>query len=179
MQSNASNPSTIYASANYGNLAFPGPAAYPFYSASQSNTCNVYIPNDSTLSRYASCPVGSSNRLAAVSVIGASRCSAGQVKRSVQCLIEKALTFRWTPVQTTMMQKRDFVFSDFLIACLLAYWPCAWLHVHVMIHRIDTGIAVHVAPHARSSLTSALTWHPHVPRNSFFKASAQGLRIRG
>jgi len=37
--------------ANYTNLAFPGPAVYPFYSASQSNTCNVYIPNDSTLSR--------------------------------------------------------------------------------------------------------------------------------
>ena len=51
MQNNASNPTTMYSSLNYTNLAFPGPAAYPFYSASQSNTCNVYIPNDSTLSR--------------------------------------------------------------------------------------------------------------------------------
>lgn len=52
-QSNSSNPTSIYQAANLSNLAFPGPAAYPFYSASQSNTCNVYIPNDSTLSR---CP---------------------------------------------------------------------------------------------------------------------------
>ena len=51
-QNNASNPTQIYAGINYTNLAFPGPAAYPFYSASQSNTCNIYIPNDSTLSRY-------------------------------------------------------------------------------------------------------------------------------
>lgn len=57
MQSNASNPSAIYASVNYANLAFPGPAAYPFYSASQSNTCNVYIPNDATLSRCAIQPI--------------------------------------------------------------------------------------------------------------------------
>ncbi len=49
VQNNASNP-TI-ANLNYTNLAFPGPAAYPFYSASQSNLCNVYVPNDSTLSR--------------------------------------------------------------------------------------------------------------------------------
>ena len=54
LQSNASNPTQIYAGVNYTNLAFPGPAAYPFYSASQSNTCNIYIPNDATLSRYAS-----------------------------------------------------------------------------------------------------------------------------
>ena len=52
LQNNASNPTQIYAGVNYTNLAFPGPAAYPFYSASQSNTCNVYIPNDATLSRY-------------------------------------------------------------------------------------------------------------------------------
>ena len=36
-------------------MAFPGPAVYPFYSASQSNTCNIYIPNDATLSRCAQC----------------------------------------------------------------------------------------------------------------------------
>ena len=51
LQNNASNPTQIYAGVNSTNLAFPGPAAYPFYSASQSNTCNVYIPNDATLSR--------------------------------------------------------------------------------------------------------------------------------
>ena len=55
MQNNASNP-TI-ANLNYTNLAFPGPAAYPFYSASQSNLCNVYVPNDSTLSRCEHIPV--------------------------------------------------------------------------------------------------------------------------
>ena len=43
----------LYSSINYTGLAFPGPSAYPFYSASQSNTCNVYIPNDATLSRCA------------------------------------------------------------------------------------------------------------------------------
>lgn len=48
-QNNASNPTIT--TLNYTGLAFPGPAAYPFYSASQSNTCNVYVPNDSTLSR--------------------------------------------------------------------------------------------------------------------------------
>ena len=51
-QGNASNPTQLYSGVNYTGLAFPGPAAYPFYSASQSNTCNVYIPNDSTLSRW-------------------------------------------------------------------------------------------------------------------------------
>ena len=55
MQNNVSNP-TI-ANLNYTNLAFPGPAAYPFYSASQSNLCNVYVPNDSTLSRCEHFPV--------------------------------------------------------------------------------------------------------------------------
>ena len=54
MQNNASNPTTLYSSINYTGLAFPGPSAYPFYSASQSNTCNVYIPNDATLGRCAS-----------------------------------------------------------------------------------------------------------------------------
>ena len=49
VQNNASNPTIT--NLNYTNLAFPGPAAYPFYSASQSNMCNVYLPNDSTLSR--------------------------------------------------------------------------------------------------------------------------------
>ena len=49
VQNNASNPTIT--TLNYTNLAFPGPAAYPFYSASQSNLCNVYLPNDSTLSR--------------------------------------------------------------------------------------------------------------------------------
>ena len=57
LQNNASNPTQIYAGVNYTNLAFPGPAAYPFYSASQSNTCNVYIPNDATLSRCTSKPL--------------------------------------------------------------------------------------------------------------------------
>ena len=51
VQGKASNPTQLYAGVNYTNLAFPGPAAYPYYSASQSNTCNIYIPNDSTLSR--------------------------------------------------------------------------------------------------------------------------------
>ena len=51
LQGNASNPTPLYTAANYSSLAFPGPAVYPFYSASQSNTCNVYVPNDSTLSR--------------------------------------------------------------------------------------------------------------------------------
>ena len=55
LQNNASNP-TI-ANLNYTGLAFPGPAAYPFYSASQSNMCNVYLPNDSTLSRWAQIPL--------------------------------------------------------------------------------------------------------------------------
>ena len=53
LQNNVSNPTSPYAAANYANLAFPGPAVYPFYSASQSNTCNIYIPNDATLSRWA------------------------------------------------------------------------------------------------------------------------------
>lgn len=57
LQGNASNPTSVYTNANYTNLAFPGPAAYPFYSASQSNTCNVYLPNDSTLSRCVQIPV--------------------------------------------------------------------------------------------------------------------------
>jgi hypothetical protein len=55
-QNNASNPTTIYQGVNYTNLAFPAPAVYPFYSASQSNICNVYIPNDATLSRFVALP---------------------------------------------------------------------------------------------------------------------------
>ena len=32
-------------------VPFPKPSVYPYYSATQSGMCNVYIPNDSTLSR--------------------------------------------------------------------------------------------------------------------------------
>ena len=45
-----------YALLDPTNIPFPRPTVYPYVSATQSGLCNVYIPNDSTLSRSASPP---------------------------------------------------------------------------------------------------------------------------
>lgn len=40
-----------YSAIDSDGVPFPKPSVYPYYSATQSGMCNVYIPNDSTLSR--------------------------------------------------------------------------------------------------------------------------------
>ena len=52
LQDGMVNPRNASLTASKAKLLLPKPSAYPYYSASQSKTCNGYIPNDSTLSRY-------------------------------------------------------------------------------------------------------------------------------
>ena len=40
-----------YSTIDSTGASFPKPSVFPYYSATQSGMCNVYIPNDGTLSR--------------------------------------------------------------------------------------------------------------------------------
>lgn len=51
LQDSVLNPKNANIAASKESLLLPKPAAYPYYSASLSKTCNSYVPNDSTLSR--------------------------------------------------------------------------------------------------------------------------------
>ena len=43
-----------YTGIDLDGVPFPKPNVYPYYSATQSGMCNVYIPNEGTLNRYGS-----------------------------------------------------------------------------------------------------------------------------
>ena len=51
MQNATQSRSGNYSAIDAAGVPFPKPSAYPYYSATQSGMCNVYIPNESTLSR--------------------------------------------------------------------------------------------------------------------------------
>ena len=56
MQNATVSQLSAYASLDPTSIPFPRPTVYPYVSATQSGLCNVYIPNDSTLSRSVSPP---------------------------------------------------------------------------------------------------------------------------
>ena len=51
MQNATESHAGNYSAAGTAGAPFPMPSVYPYYSATQSGMCNVYIPNGGTLSR--------------------------------------------------------------------------------------------------------------------------------
>ena len=51
MQNATESHAGNYSAVGTAGAAFPEPSVYPYYSATQSGMCNVYIPNGGTLSR--------------------------------------------------------------------------------------------------------------------------------
>ena len=51
MQNATESHAGNYSAIGTANASFPEPSVYPYYSATQSGMCNVYIPNGGTLSR--------------------------------------------------------------------------------------------------------------------------------